>query len=114
MPETAALSELRCEVLASNVLPGLWKGEAITVADVIAYFAGGRTEVVHKAGYDETVAIPACPPSAVEFAVSSAVSQGILWLVHGPASFQGEPVPAGVLTPKPIYWYPLPRSLLIS
>lgn len=107
LPETAALTELRCEVLAPNVLPGLWKGEAITVADVIAYFAGGRTEVVHKEGYDETVAIPVCPPSAVESAVSAAVSQGILWLVHGPASFQGEPVPAGVLTPSAHLLVPL-------
>jgi len=89
-------------------LPGLWKGEVTTVADAISYFAGGRTEVVHKEGYDESVAIPACPAAAVESAVSVAVSQGLLWLVHGPASFQGEPVPAGVLTPSAQLLAPLP------
>jgi hypothetical protein len=30
---------------------------------------------------------------------AEAVRLGILWLVNGPASFQSEPVPAGVLTP---------------
>ena len=38
------------------------------------------------------------PAAAVEAAVSDAVRQGLLWLLNGPASFQGEPVPAGVLT----------------
>src|SRR5262249_31374088 len=42
--------------------------------------------------------IPAGPAAAVESAVSDAVRQGLLWLINGPASFQGKPVPAGVLT----------------
>jgi Protein of unknown function (DUF499) len=108
LPETGTLSELRYHVLTPKVLPGLWKGEVATVADVISYFTGGRTEVVHKEGYDESVTIPACPAGVVESAVSEAVSQGLLWLVHGPASFQGEPVPAGVLTPTAQLLAPLP------
>jgi hypothetical protein len=49
-------------------------------------------------GYEEPVVIPACPAAAVEAAVGDAIRQGLLWLLNGPASFQGEPVPAGVLT----------------
>jgi hypothetical protein len=30
--------------------------------------------------------------------VPAARRQGVLWLLNGPASFQGEPVPAGLLT----------------
>jgi hypothetical protein len=108
LPEKGVLSELSSNVLAPGLLPGLWKNEATTVADVIAYFAGGHTVVVPKDGYDEPVTIPACAAPAVESAVSGAVSQGILWLVHGPASFQGEPVPAGVLTPSAQLLRPLP------
>ena len=62
------------------------------------YFAGGRTATVQREGYEEPVAIPACPRTAVEAAVSDAVRQGVLWLVNAPASFQGEPTPPGVLT----------------
>jgi hypothetical protein len=70
----------------------------VTVADVISYFAGGRTVMVQRDGYEEPVVVPACPAAAVEAAMSDAIRQRVLWLVNGPASFQGEPVPAGVLT----------------
>jgi hypothetical protein len=98
LPEKAVLSELNPGSLAPGVLPGLWKGDAITVADTTGYFARGKTVTVQKEGYEEPIMIPACPAAAVEAAVSDAVRQGILWLLNGPASFQGEPVPAGVLT----------------
>jgi len=98
LPEKATLTELHPSVLAPSLLPSLWSSECITVTDVIAYFAGGRTVTVQHEGYEEPVLIPACPEPAVEAAIGDAVRQGILWLVNGPASFQGEPVPAGVLT----------------
>ena len=98
LPDKATLSELDPSALAPGILPELWTGESITVADVVAYFAGGRTATVQREGYEEPVAIPACPRAAVEAAVSDAVRQGVLWLVNGPASFQGEPAPPGVLT----------------
>src|SRR6202030_1160289 len=79
-------------------LPGLWKGNTITLADAINFFAASHSVVVKKDGYDEPVVIPVCPAAAVEAAVADAVRQGLLWLLNGPASFQGEPVPAGVLT----------------
>ena len=89
LPGRATLSELDPNVPAPNALPGLWSGAHVTVADVIAYFADGRTVTVPRDGYDEAVAIPVCPRDVVEGAVSDAVVQGILWLVNGPASFQG-------------------------
>ena len=98
LPDKATLSELDPNALAPGVLPELWAGEAVTAADIAAYFAGGRTVTVQHEGYAEPVAIPACPRAAVEAAVADAVRQGVLWLVNGPASFQGEPAPPGVLT----------------
>lgn len=98
LPDRATLSELDPSVLAPNVLPELWTGESLVVSDVVAYFAGGRTVTVQHEGYSEPIAIPACPRAAVEAAISDTVRQGILWLVNGPASFQGEPAPPGVLT----------------
>ena len=67
-------------------------------AAVIDYFSGGKTVTTQNAGYEEPVEIPACPAAAVETAVAAAVERGVLRLVNGPASFQAEPLPAGVLT----------------
>ena len=63
-----------------------------------AYFAGGRIVTVQREGYEDPVVIPACSPAVVELAILDAVRLGVLWLLNGPASFQGEPVPSGVLT----------------
>ena len=98
LPENATLSELDPEVLAPNVLPELWSSEPITVADAIECFASGRIMTVQREGYEDSVSVPACPRLAVETTALEAVRQGILWLVNGPASFQGEDVPSGVLT----------------
>ena len=108
LPDKATLSELDPNVLAPDVLPELWTGESVAVADIIAYFAGGRTVTVQREGYAEPVAIPACPRAALEAAVSDAVRQGVLWLVNGPASFHGEAVPPGVLTDAADLRSPLP------
>jgi hypothetical protein len=81
-----------------GVLPELWKGDTITVADAIGYFAASHTVMVKRDGYDEPVVIPVCSAAAIEAAIGDAVRQRLLWLLNGPTSFQGEPVPAGVLT----------------
>ncbi len=98
LPATATLSDLDPNVLAPGSLPAFWTGESATVGDLIEYFAGGRTVTVQREGYEEPVVIPACPAAAVETAVATAVERGVLRLVNGPASFQGEPLPTGVLT----------------
>ncbi len=96
LPGRATLAELAPTLLRPGALPELWNQDAIRVADVLAYFAGGRTA---PAEHGETLDIPICPPEAVEAAIAQAVEQGILWLVQGPSSFQEESLPPGVLTP---------------
>ncbi len=98
LPEKAALSELQPNILIPGVLPELWTGESVSVADVVAYFSDGRTIAVQREGYEEPVGIPACAQAVAEGAIAAAVGQGVLWLVNGPASFQAEPLPTGVLT----------------
>jgi Protein of unknown function (DUF1156) len=98
LPEKAILSELHPSSLAPGAIPGLWKADTITVSDAISFFAASHTIAVKRDGYEEPVVIPVCPAAAIEAAVGDAVRQGLLWLVNGPASFQGETVPAGVLT----------------
>ncbi len=98
LPDKATLSALDPQALAPDVLPELWAGDSIAVVDLAAYFDGGRVVTVQREGYAEQVGIPACPRAAVETAVVEAVGQGVLWLVNGPASFQGEPVPPGILS----------------
>ena len=93
LPEKAALSELQPNSLIPDALPDLWTGESVTVADVVAYFSGGRMVTVQREGYEDTVGIPACSQAVVEAAITDAVQQGLLWLVNGPASFQGERLP---------------------
>ena len=69
--------------------------------------SGGRTVMAPREGYEEPVDIPACPAGAVEAAIAEPVRQGNLWLLNGPASFQGEQLPAGVLTPAATLRAPL-------
>ena len=99
LPGGATLSDIDPGVLAPGVLPELWTGDSVTVVAVVDYFSGGRTVNMQREGYEERVDIPTCSPGAVEAAIADAVQQGSLWLLNGPASFQGESLPAGVLTP---------------
>ncbi len=108
LPEKAALSELQTNILIPDALPGLWTGESVAVADMVAYFSGGQTVMVQREGYEDTVGIPACSQAVVEEAITDAVRQGILWLVNGPASFQGESLPPGVLTQAAMLRAPMP------
>ena len=108
LPDAATLADLDPDVLSPGVLPGLWSGDTVTVAGVVEYFAGGRTVMAQREGYEEPVAVPACPAAAVEAAVAVAIGRGSLWLLNGPASFQGEPLPAGVLTGAAELRAPLP------
>ena len=108
LPEKAALSELQPNSLIPDVLPELWTGASVSVAAVVAYFSGGRIVTAQRDGYEEPVGIPACSQAVVEATITDAVQQGALWLVNGPASFQGEPLPPGVLTPAALLRAPLP------
>jgi len=76
----------------------LWKTPTVTVREVLDYFIGNKTMAIAKEGYTETLIIPKADKSAVEVAIRGAVENGKLWLISGPASILGEPIPAGVLT----------------
>jgi hypothetical protein len=100
LPDSADLAEISPELLAPQKLPELWPGDEITVQSAIAYFGGGKVVQVEKGGYTEPVQIPKASQEVVEKAVSEAVESGTVWLLSGPASILGEPIPAGVLTPE--------------
>ena len=100
LPEAATLSDISPALLGRGILPGLWSSEEITVEGVMTYFAGGQSVTVQREGYEDKVDIPKCDSSNVETVISEAVERGIIWLVNGPASILGEPIPAGILTPS--------------
>ena len=100
LPESATLSDIDPALLGYQRLPGLWPADGITVRNVTDYFGGGHSVMVPREGYEDTVFIPKCEARDVENAIAEAVQQGFVWLINGPASILGEPVPDGVLSPS--------------
>ena len=98
LPECATLSDVDPALLGHQKLPGLWPTDEITVKDVTDYFAGGHSVTVPREGYDDTVVIPKCETHSVERAIAEAVERKLVWLINGPTSILGEPIPHGVLT----------------
>ena len=98
LPEAAELTEITPALLAPKKLPSLWPEEEITVKAVLDYFGGKTVVQVERNGYQELMQIPKATQEVVEKAVSSAVEGGAIWLLSGPASIFGEPIPAGVLS----------------
>ena len=86
--------------LAIRGSPAFGSRMQITVKDVTDYFAGGHSVTVPREGYEDTFVIPKCEPDNTEMAISEAVRRGLVWLVNGPASILGEPVPDGILSPS--------------
>ncbi len=100
LPAAAELAEMPYQLLLRGNLPELWRGEDVTVHGVISYFDGQTIVPVQRDGYTEPTSIPKASAEVVNKAITAAVQAGALWLVSGPASVLGEPIPAGVLTPK--------------
>ena len=98
LPEHAELSHIEPSLIAPKILPGLWQSDETTVADLKAYFAGGRVVKLPREGYEEPVTIPKAGAQVVEQAVHDAVKAGMLWLTIGPTSLLSEDIPPGVLT----------------
>ncbi|MGB8348652.1 MAG: hypothetical protein WCD86_27475, partial [Ktedonobacteraceae bacterium] len=96
LPETATLAALAPALLVPGVLPELWQGDELTLADLYAYFSG-RVVQVSMGGYAEPVAIPRAGREIVDGAVLAAVKEQRLWLLAGRGSFFAEDVPKGVL-----------------
>jgi hypothetical protein len=100
LPEAAELAEVSPGLLATKKLSGLWPGDEITVKAVADYFNGSKVVQVNRGGYQEPMRIPKASQAILEKAITAAVENGVLWLLSGPASIFGEPIPAGVLNTK--------------
>ena len=100
LPEAADLGEIPADLLAPKMLPSLWSGDEITAQAVLDYFCGKNVVQVDKGSYQEAASIPKASAEVVNKAIGEAVASGKVWLLSGPASLLGEPLPAGVLTPS--------------
>ena len=98
LSESAELTHIEPSLIAAGILPELWKGTDIAVADVRAYFSGGKVIKIARQGYEEPVTIPKAPQAVVDEAIGCAVKEGKLWLTHGPTSLLSEEIPAGLLS----------------
>ncbi|RPH82115.1 MAG: DUF499 domain-containing protein, partial [Nitrospiraceae bacterium] len=97
LPEAGELNEVSPGLLAPKRLSGLWPGDEITVKNVLDYFSGTTVVQVDRGGYQESMRIPKADQDSLKQAISTTVENGGLWLLSGPASILGEPIPAGVL-----------------
>jgi len=100
LPEAGKLNEVSPGLLAPKRLSGLWSGDEIAVKNVLDYFSGTTVVQVDRGGYQEAVRIPKADRTSLEQAIATIVESGELWLLSGPASILGEPIPAGVLNPN--------------
>jgi len=98
LPQFALLDEISASLIAPKKLPELWVSDEIDFKTVLDYFSGSSTVQVERDGYKEQMCIPKAEKLVVEKAISTSVEAGNLWLISGPASILGEPIPAGVLT----------------
>ncbi len=96
LPEKAQLTGLDPKLLDpdGDRLPGLWAKGPLPVADVVAYFGGGRRIAVGE--FDQVIA-PKCDPAIVRSAVREAVEAGIVSLVNRPTSLWKEECPESAL-----------------
>jgi hypothetical protein len=97
LPEAVEIGEVPIGLLAPQKMPGLWLADEISVKAVDDYFSGSMVVQVDRGGYKEPMRIPKASPVALEKAITTAVESAVLWLLSGPASIWGEPIPAGVL-----------------
>ncbi|MBF0296601.1 MAG: ATP-binding protein [Magnetococcales bacterium] len=102
LPETASLAEIHPDLLLPGTLPGLWKGEELSIPELIAYFTGGNIVQVQREGYQEPVAIPQANQEVIYTAVRLAVGQGKLWLINTPCSVLADAIPTGMLGSRAI------------
>jgi hypothetical protein len=115
LPQAAELGELTPGLLAPGRLPSLWGADPSSVQErsIIAeamadYFSGSTVVQLEREGYQEPMPVPKADQMVVEKAIRVAVENGTLWLLSGPASLLGEPIPPGVLNPQSILSAPPP------
>ena len=110
LSDAATLVDLDSALLAPGILPSLWAGDSIDLAQLQAYFSGTHFVSVDKGGYSENLLIPAATPDAIKAAVASAVKRSRLWLVNGTISVLGEDVPGGFLNEQAVILTPPAQS----
>ncbi|MCG3190932.1 MAG: hypothetical protein DIJKHBIC_00155 [Thermoanaerobaculia bacterium] len=98
LPQQATLGSLPAPLLGPGFLPGLWTGSEISFGNLISYFAGGKAVKVSRGGYEEPCLVPRVERAVLESCIGSAVKDGALWLLAGPASVFREEIPAGLLS----------------
>ena len=98
LPVAAVLTDIAPSLLSPKNLPGLWTSDEIAVQAVFDYFSGKTVVKVDRGGYHEPMQIPKAEQAVVKAAIAVAVADGGVWLLSGPASILGEPIPAGVLS----------------
>lgn len=113
LSDAAVLNELAPALLAPLALPGLWQKEALTFADISAYFSGKHFVAVDKGAYSESLLIPAADEDAIRVSVSAAVRQGCVWLVNGTISALGEDVPTEFVNEHAAL-YALPQGIMVA
>jgi len=96
LSEAAELGEISPWLLTPKRLWGLWPGDEITVRNVLDYFNGSTVVQADRGGYQEPMQIPKANQAVLEQAIATSVENGSLWLLSGPASILGEPIPTGV------------------
>jgi hypothetical protein len=97
LPEAAVLTDIAPALLAPKKLPGLWTANEIAVKAAFDYFDGKTVVQVNRDGYQDPMQIPKAEQDVVEVAITAAVVDASVWLLSGPASILGEPIPAGIL-----------------
>jgi hypothetical protein len=97
LPNAAELTDLSPPLLVPGKLPGLWANGEIEAKMVADFFRGSKVVQVDRGGYQEPLHIPKASQPVLDKAISMAVESGTLWLLSGPASILGEPIPAGIL-----------------
>ncbi len=98
LPERAELTELAPAMVYPQAIKELWDGPEVTLKRVREFFGGGRCMTAGRGGYEEPIAVPRVPATAVDAATVAAVRDGRLWMTSGPASFLAEDVPTGLMT----------------
>jgi uncharacterized protein DUF499 len=113
LPEGAMLTDLAPRMLLPDALPGMWKGDRLSVGALVAYFAGKTVIKIRRDGYDEPVTIPKAERATLEPAIADAVRTGRLWLISGIASILSEEIPAGLLNDEATLQAP-PQPILVT
>lgn len=98
LPEKAEVTELPPAMVYPQAIKELWDTPEPVLRRVREFFSGGRTMKVSRGGFEEAIAVPRVPATAVDASITAAVRDGKLWLTSGPASFLAEDVPSGLLS----------------